>query len=85
MPLFALSDSVRATGWDCCFPAAQPRRPALSVRLKKESPSGEAAAGRLAPSPGCQRTRYLTIVIVRNMPSWKCSRPSWAFIAQKIT
>jgi hypothetical protein len=44
-----------------------------------------AMAGRTAWSPGRQPVRYLTIVIVRNIPSWKCSRPSSAFIAQAIT
>jgi hypothetical protein len=41
-------------------------------------------AGRPRGSPG-QRWGYFTILIVRNIPSWKCSRPSSAFIAQAIT
>jgi hypothetical protein len=55
----------------CCFSpkqhsAARPRR----------------WPGDTRGSPGRQLPRYLTIVIVRNIPSWKWSRPSSAFIAQ---
>jgi hypothetical protein len=45
---------------------------------------GNGMAGRPRGPPG-QHPRYFTILIVRNIPSWKCSRPSSVFIAQKIT
>jgi hypothetical protein len=84
-PLFAPSDSDARSLRLCRFSAEPARRltPAAcqaggAVWRQRQM------AGRPRGSPG-QRWGYFTILIVRNIPSWKCSRPSSAFIAQAIT
>ena len=56
----------------------------LFLRLPGQ-PGGVGLAGRAPTRVPGQRGRYLTILIVRIIPSWKCSRPSWAFMKQAIT